>query len=358
MSNRALTFRRLTLLAAAALLALPAPARAQLSPIDDLLKRATDAFNDLQYARADSIARQVLSISTINATQRTRAQFVIVAAAYPEEATAQHRDVALAALKVMVRSNFALKMPPELTWAGLDALVDEAKRQTFVLEVSVDGPQTSVGPGGSAKLKMQSNKSAWFKVVVVPSAGGAAAVVDSVGPAPSGEITFPTMRNERPVFSTGTYNVIVMGYDPVNKDSVTVQRTLRVESPALTFVPVPTKMDSTKLLQERAGKMGAKSVLPAIVVGGMAFALSSSLRGEGNISKKVSGDSKGIAIGGAMAVSTILAGFRDHGRYIPANIAANRATGDAFQKSVVDAQAENRKRLAEYKTVLTLEEAR
>lgn len=358
MSKRFTSFRILAMLVTLSLLATPAAAGAQLSPIDDLIKRATDAFNDLQYARADSIARQVLSISTINATQRTRAQFVIVAAAYPEEATAQHRDVALSALKLMVRSNFNLKMPTELSWPGLDALVEEAKRQTFVLDVSVDGPQTAVGPDGSAKLKMQSNRSASFKVVIVPLAGGPAAVVDSAGPAPSGEITFHTMRSEKPVFATGAYSVIVTGYDPVAKDSVTVQRTFRADAPPLTFVPVPTRMDSTKLLKERAGRMGAKAVLPAIIVGGAAFALSSVLRGEGDISKSVAADSKGIAIGGAMAVSTILAGFRDRGRFIPANIAANRATGDAFQKSIVDAQAENRKRLAEHRTVLTLEEAR
>lgn len=343
---------------ALALLAAPASARAQVSPIDDLLKRATDAFNDLQYARADSIARQVMSISTISAAQRSRAQMVIVAAAYPEEAGAQRRDVALAMLRLMVRSDLTLKLPPELTWAGLDALVEEAKRLTFVLDVSAEPTQTAVGPEGTAKISLRSNKSALFRVVIAPAAGGSAAVFDSVGPATAGDIPFRTMRNERPIFSTGTYNVTVIGVDPVNKDSVTVQRTMRVDAPALTFLTVPTKMDSTKLLPERAGRMGNKAIFPAIVVGGAAFVFSSVLRGEGDIATKVSGDPKGIAIGGALAASAIFAGFRDRGRLIPANIAANRATGDAFQKSIVDAQAENRRRIAEYKTVLTLEEAR
>lgn len=358
MSHRSTAVRVRAVFAALALFALPAALHAQVSPIDDLIKTAVDAFNDLQYARADSIARSVLSITTISAAQRTRAQLVIVAAAFPEEAGAQKREVALSMLKLMVRSNLTLRIPQELTWAGLDALVEEAKRLTFVLDVTAESPQTAVGPEGTAKISLRSNKAGVFRVVIAPAAGGAAVVLDSVGPVAAGEITFRTMRNERPIFSTGTYNVTVIGVDPVNKDSVTVQRTMRVDAPALTFLTVPTKMDSTKLLPERAGRMGNKAIFPAIVVGGAAFVFSSVLRGEGDIATKVSGDAKGIAIGGALAASAIFAGFRDRGRLIPANIAANRATGEAFQRSIVDAQAENRRRIAEYKTVLTLEEAR
>ena len=46
----------------------------QSSPIDDLLKRAQDAFNDLQYGRADSLARQVLAIGTRITTAPTSCQ--------------------------------------------------------------------------------------------------------------------------------------------------------------------------------------------------------------------------------------------------------------------------------------------
>ena len=90
-----------------ALLLVAAPVRAQVqqagSPIDDLIKRAQDAFNDLQYTRADSLARQVLAIgSRITFTQRTHALMVIAAAAYPEEASSQRRAVALSTLKQIV----------------------------------------------------------------------------------------------------------------------------------------------------------------------------------------------------------------------------------------------------------------
>ena len=66
-------------------------------------------------------------------------------------------------------------------------------------------------------------------------------------------------------------------------------------------------------------------------------------------------DSKGVGVAGGIVVATLLAGFADKGRVIPANVAANKAAGEAFQKSIVDAQAENRRRITEYRTVLNFD---
>ena len=65
---------------------------------------------------------------------------------------------------------------------------------------------------------------------------------------------------------------------------------------------------------------------------------------------------KGIAVGGAIAVGTILAGFADRGRPLPANVAANKAYGEAFQKSIADGQAENRRRVAEHRTTVRIDQ--
>jgi hypothetical protein len=336
-----------------------APLRAQLqqgSPIDDLLKRAGDAFNDLNYTRADSLARQVLAIGArITAAQRTRALLVIAAASYPEEVSAQRRAVALVTLKQIVRTNLALKLPQELTWAGLDSLVDEAKRTTFGLEVSGQTEQVVVGPQGTASLKVRGSRPGSYQLTIMPVSGGSAAIVDSLPTTTSGEFRFSAMRGERPVFTSGDWSVIVTGIDASRHDTVTVRYTARVDAPALEFVSIASKIDSSKLLPERTRRFGTKSIFPGLLVGGAAFALASTLRGEGNIKSKVGADSKGIAMGGVLALSTIAAGFADRGRSIPANIAANKAYGEAFRKSIVDLQAENRRRIAEYKTTLHID---
>jgi len=337
-----------------------APLRAQVpqgtSPIDDLLKRAGDAFNDLNYSRADSLAHQVLAIGArITTAQRTRALLVIAAASYPEEQGAQKRAVALATLKQIVRTNLALKLPQELTWAGLDSLVEEAKRTTFGVEVSGESEQVVVGPQGSARLHVRGSKPGSYQLTIMPVGGGSAAIVDSLATTTSGEFTFGAMRSERPIFTSGEYAVIVTGVDASSHDTVTVRYTARVDAPALEFTSTAAKIDSSRLLPERTRKYGVKSIFPGILVGGAAFALASSVKAQGNLQTKLGSDSKGAAIGGVLALSTIVAGFADRGRPIPANIAANKAYGEAFKKSIVNAQAENRRRIAEYRTTLHID---
>ena len=60
-----------------ALMLAAAPVGAQVqqsSVVDDLLKRAQDAYNDLNFLRADTLANQVLSSTgRITASQRTKA---------------------------------------------------------------------------------------------------------------------------------------------------------------------------------------------------------------------------------------------------------------------------------------------
>jgi hypothetical protein len=343
---------------ALALVAAPLAAQVQQSnsPIDDLLKRAQDAFNDLNYSRADSLARQVLAIGTrISPVQRSGALLVIAAAAYPEEQSAQRRAVALSTLKQLVRTNMNLKMPQELTWAGLDSLVDEARRTTFAMEVNGDSVQSSVGPDGTARLSVRGSRPGRYFLTIMPSAGGGAVVVDSTPTVMVGEFRFATMKSERPVFSSGEYAVVVTGVDSVGTDSITARYTARVDAPPLAFLSIPAKLDSAKLLPERTKRFGTKAVLPAILVGGAAFAFSSALRAEGGIQTEVGADSKGIAVGGGLALATVLVGFADRGRPIPANIAANKAYGEAFAKAIVDAQAENRRRITTHTTVIRID---
>lgn len=337
-----------------------APLRGQVqqsgSPIDDLLKRAQDAFNDLNYTRADSLARQVLAIGArISPQQRTGALMVIAAAAFPEEVSSQRRAVALSTLKQLVRTNMNLRIPQELTWAGLDSLLDEARRTTFAMEVRSDSSQTAVGPQGMASLSVRGSRPGRYYLTIMPQAGGAAVVVDSTPTVMVGDFRFATMRAERPVFSTGEYAVIVTGVDSLGRDSVTARYSAHVVAPPLEFVSIPARLDSSKLLRERTNKFGAQSIFPGILVGGAAFALASSLRGGGDIKTEVGADSKGVAVGGALALSTILVGYADHGRPIPANIAANKAYGEAFQKATTEALAENRKRIAEHTTTIRLD---
>lgn len=341
---------------ALALVAAPLGAQVQQSSVvDDLLKRALDAYNDLNFGRADTLANQVLqSTGRITAAQRTRAMVIVAAAAYPDDPPAQRRNVALTTLRSVIRLNLDVEIPTELRWAGLDSLVEEAKRTSFGIAVTADSVQSLVGPQGAGRISVRSNRSGRYSMRITQ--GGATVAVDTAVVGVTGELRFGGMRNEKPVFNTGDYSITITGIDASGRDTINVTRTMRVESPALQFIAVPAKLDSTKLLPVRSPKFGAKAILPAIIAGGGAYALASVLRGDGDIATAVPGDSKGVAVGGAIAVSTVLAGFMDRGRPLPGNVAANKAYGEAFQKSIADATAENRRRVAEHRTTVRIEQ--
>lgn len=352
----AATIRALPFALALVVAPLSAQVQQAASPIDDLIRRARDAFNDLNYPRADSLSRQVLQLgSSLSQAQRTGAMLVLVAAAYPEETGEQRRGVAMVTLRELIRTNMNLRMPQELSHPALDSLVDEARRTTFAMESSADSVQQGVGPGASARIAMRSSRPARFHLTIAPAAGGPAVVRDSTSYLMAGEIAFATMRQERPVFASGAYTVVITGVDSASRDSVTARYTAQVEAPPLEFLEVPTRIDSTRLLPERTRRFGARSIFPALLVGGATFALSSVLRGEGGIATSVAADSRGVAAAGAMALTTMLAGFADRGRSLPANIAANRAYGEAFQKAIVDAQAENRRRVGAHTTAIRIQ---
>ena len=329
------------------------------SVIDDLLRRAQDAYNDLNFLRADTLANQVLgSTGRISMAQRTRAMVLIAAAAYPDDPSAQRRALALTTLRRLVAIDLDVQVPQELRWAGLDSLIDEAKRTAFGVAVTPDSMQALVGPTGSGKIAVRSNRTGRFTMRIFQGTAGTGVpvVVDSAIPGATAELRFAGMRNERPVFTTGDYMMVVTGIDATGRDTVTHRIPMRIEAPALEFVQVPTKMDSTKLLPVRSPRYGMKAILPALIAGGGAFALSAVLRGEGEIATEVKADSKGMAVAGAIIGGTIFAGLTDRGRPLPNNVAANKAAGEAFDKSITDATAENRRRVTEHRTTVRMSE--
>jgi hypothetical protein len=337
------------------------PAGAQIqqgSVIEDLLKRSQDAYNDLNFLRADTLAHQVLaSTGRVSREQRLRAMVLVAASAYPDDPSAQRRARALQFLRDVIRINLEVQVPPELRWVGFDSIVDEARRTAFGMAVTADSAQSLVGPQGIGKITVRSNRTGRFRMSIFQGAmpTGVAVATDSTLPGATGELRFPGMRNERPVFTTGEYTVVITGVDASGRDTLTQRLAMRVEAPALVFAQVPSTMDSTKLLPIRSPRYGLKAIVPAIFAGGAAYAFSTVLRGEGEIANEIAADSKGVAIAGAIAGVTILAGVMDRGRPLPQNVAANKAFGEAFTKSIADAQTENRRRVAEYRTTVRME---
>ncbi|HYC49921.1 MAG TPA: hypothetical protein VEB19_02310 [Gemmatimonadaceae bacterium] len=349
------TLRRVAITVGILALATPAAAQVQQAagsstPIDQVLLLAQQAYDDLNYARADSVARSVLAVSIpITSRQRTQALMIIVASAFPEEVEMQKPTLARGTLRELVRNRIDLKFPSTLTWPGLDSLVEAVRRTTFGMQVSGDSIQALVGPDAHAVLRVRSTLPGRFQYSVVTGPNDSVIVFDSIAVTTNGQLRIPAMRGERPTMPAGVYTVVVSGTDSATADMVTFRYPVRVEAPQLEFIRIPASIDSSKLLPERAKRFGYKSLIPALLVGGGAYALSTMLQPqEGSIGNTISVDSKGMAVGGGMALVTIVAGLLDPGRRIPANIDANRAFGESFRVAADSARSENARRLTQY----------
>ena len=324
------------------------------SPIDDLLQRALNAYNDLKYTDADSIARLALASSTATTNQRTLGRLIIAASFYPEgEARAQKRDSALVVLRQVIRTNLDVKIPRDITWPGLDSLLAEARRTGYGIDAAPDSEQVVVG-SNLAQVQVRSNHSSFFRLTVA-SSDGAPVVTDST-PTPTAQtaLHFPTMRDGRPLFQTGNYDLLIVGRDAQGGDSIAVRHVIHIDAPALQLATAPAGLDSSRLLPERSSRFGARGILAAIVVAGGAYALSSVMRAD-SVKNTISGDSKGIPIAAALAGTIILASYADHGRVIPSAIAANQQTRANFAQQVQNVATDNRQRIASYRTTITMQ---
>lgn len=346
------------ILFAVGLLAVPRIAPAQVvqqsSVIDDLLQRAENSLNDLQYAQALGFAKQVIDLGDrVSADKRERALLVIAAANYPEgEPAAQHRAVALATFKQLVRSKLDLTIPSSLRWAGLDSVLAEAKLTTFGLAAGATPQQEIVGPTGRGEFKVRASRPAVFTLTIRSLSGSAAMAVTDSGT--EATLKFPAMQSDRPWFTTGDYEMIVTATDRASGDTISSRFTASVTAPPLTFASIPTAVDSNRFVPERTKKYGWKGVIVGGLVAGGIYGLSSAMHADTSFKTSIGADSKGMGVAALAGVTLIAASYLDRGRQIPNAIATNQRLRDDFATSIRNAQAENANRIANYRTTITV----
>jgi hypothetical protein len=325
------------------------------SVVDDLLTRATNSLNDLQYTQALTFAKQVLDLGDrVPGDKRERAMFIVAAANYPEgEPSAQHRSVALATFKQMVRSKLDLTIPQAMRWAGLDSILAEAKATTFGLAGSpASAEQEGVGPTGHVDFNARASRPARFRLTVTgPSIP---TVIEDTTAQTQATLQLPTMRNDRPIFTTGEYQIVLTATDMATGDTVSARFVANVNAPALTFATVPVAMDSSRFLSERTKRYGWKGIVVGGLVAGSIFGFSSAMHADTTLKAKAGADSKGAGVALLAGATVILASYLDKGRPIPTAIAANLKIREDFAGSIRAAQAENANRIATHKTTFSI----
>ena len=177
--------KSLTCALAVAVSLTPAVGHAQ-TTVDTLLSRASVALNDLNYERALLLSHQLLTLPSATTPQRLSALQLLAAAFYPEEKEKQHADSAMFALRQLVRIDATTKLPRDITWGGLDSLLEVARTTTYLAKGVLDPQYMLVGPAGEAAITVTANRPSLFRLAL-KSATGATVLTDSSGPASSGE---------------------------------------------------------------------------------------------------------------------------------------------------------------------------
>ena len=346
-----------------ALTAAPAGARAQGSPLVDVLLRARIALNELRLREADSLATIALNTfaAQINRDQRVEALSISASARFPEpiEGVVQRPESALVALREIVRLDPEIRLRQDLSWRGLDSLLLVARATTFAPRVRPRDAVTIVSGATVGVIDVAATRPARWRLQLSPASGGPAISMDTLGPVTAGTMGVALrVTGGRPSLSGGLYRLSVVATDSATADSLRWTFEVSVEAPPLELVPAPPALDSATLLPEIAPPARLKSIVAGVLVGALTAVGTGALRGSTDLGSATDADSRAFVVGGAIAIGSIVAGFLDKGAALPANREANLRTGSQRVTAIQAAQAENARRATAYRVTLTVREPR
>jgi hypothetical protein len=331
----------------------PLHAQEDATAIAGLVGSARAALDNLDYSRADSIARTLLDLGRrASDADRVTALQILAAALYPEERAAQHRDSAYHYLELLVRATPAPEIPREISWTGLDSLVLEARRRTFAAWPDTQKTHVVANGNGAVRVAVTANRPARFELATRPLDGGDWIVLDSVGPAPSARLTVFDVHDGRAMLPSGGYELRLAVTDPASGERLTLATHAHVETPPLERVPVPA-LDSARLLPERTPRRPARIALFGFGLGGMT-ALATHVF-PGTDVGGVTPDGRAYAVGGALAVGALLGALLDRGKALDENVEGNLELRADHERLVRAAESENARRHEAHRARFTVE---
>jgi len=332
-----------------------APAVAQeRSAIEELIGGAHRALNDLQYARADSIARSLLAMgSRATAQQRIEGLQLVAAALYPEERAAQRPDSARRYLEELVRATPDAEIPLAISWPGLDSMLTSVRATTFAVWATPAASYELEGADAEARIEVGAARPAWFRLTATAIGDGSSIVLDSAGPARSATLRIPALEDEHPALPWGQYRLQVLGVDSLTGEPMEIIYHATVETPPLLLHRIPAAPDSSQFLPVRAPRRPFANMAVGVALGAATALVVTSFGGSDAVSTTAgTGPAYGVAAG--MTIGALVGAFVDRGRPLPDNIAHNAAVQAAFDERIRGLREENTRRRAEYRATITL----
>lgn len=294
-------------------------------PIQDVLNSGRQAYNNLNFRAADSIAMVALELPALRRSHRLQALQLAAAARYPESAGDQYADSAMSALRRYVRIAPTAPINRALTWRGLDSLLAEARRTTFGASVSVPDITPIEGVNGRVSLPVAATRPAHFALRVWKQGDeGPGELVDSIGPVELGVLRMAPVVSDFPRFGSGNYRLQVVATDPTTGERLNHVIQGEFVTPPVPLVEVPEQVDPNALLPERSRPNRAASLISGGLVGAIVIASARLLRPAALADAPVEPESRSVPIGVGLAVlATGASWYLDRGKLIEPNVDAN-----------------------------------
>jgi hypothetical protein len=323
------------------------------SPIMDMIDRAKNSINNLQYTQARTAAREILALGKLKRTQQIAALEVAAAAYFPDDTTARMADSATIYLRRLARLFPVGQLPADLVSPGLDSLLDVARRRTFGATARPPLSMTLKGTDSRLAIEVESTIPARWQLYLVTGDGGPSILLDTLGRTTGGRLSLRAHNGTEPMIQPGAHQFSILSIPWGAPDTIT----LRFDGTATGSVPVlvemPPPLSSSQMLPERATRALGGGIAAGLVTGAATWALSNALRPSGALGKEPK-DNRAFPVAIGISLGAIAGGILDRGRPLPDNVRKNAKLRADYLKRLGDATETNRKRVSDYTVVLTI----
>lgn len=324
------------------------------SPIDQLISRARRALDDLDYERAQTIARTLLDMrGEATASQRITGLQLMVAALFPEEEAAQRPDSARRYLRKLILAGPDVSIPRSVSWPGLDSLLATTRQATFAVWSSPESTYYR-GSDDAIEIGVAASRAAWFRLAAVPEGSTDTITLDVAGPAPTATLQLPILVGDRPLLTWGRYALLIIGTDTLSGDDLQLQFTATVDAPPFQLLDIPAALDSSALLPERGPRRTQRNILIGLGLGAATAFAATLFVGSDDVAS-ASSPTNAYAVGVGMTVGALLGVFTNRGALLTDNVEHNERIEAGFRERVRRLQAENTGRRAAYRAMITIE---
>jgi hypothetical protein len=319
----------------------------------DMVEKAKNSLNNLQYTQARTAAREVLALGKLKRTQEIAALQVAAAAYLPDDPSARMSDSATLFLRRLARIMPSGQLPADLASPALDSQLALARRSVFGATARVPHDITVKGTESRLAIDVVSTQAAKWRLYAVTE-DGLSTLIDTLPSTVGGRLSLRAHNGSVAMIQPGHQQFRVVTISSQLPDTIVMRFDATATGAVPALVEMPAVLPSTVFLPERAHKAVATGIAAGLLAGTGAWALANLARPPKTLGDEPA-DGRGLTVGIAIGSGAFLAGILDRGKPLLENIRKNEAFRADYLKRLGQAAETNRTRISEYAVTVTFD---